>query len=197
MGWFIFLSLDYFWTYITWRTPPLSRSTTNLKQKWPQSLQWYPSCQRPKKSYFQWFLLFLKNKSVTMKPVRFREERCYFTSALPRSDALTRPQLLSIMAPVQPPWRQNLFRRTTAFIWNLTQESVGITEQQKCTSAKEIWRFFRLENLLCCHSSQLDSCCDSHYGTCTDWSNTGHLTTGIMMVGRKYIHIQAEKKESF
>lgn len=89
---------------------------------------------------------FCSNKSVTTKSVRFREERCCFTSALP--SPLTRSQLLSVMAPVQPPWRLNLFKWTTAFIWNLTQESVGITEQQTCTSAKEIWRFSRQPSLL-------------------------------------------------
>lgn len=147
VGWFI----SFYRLFLDLRhlrgAASLDKNTTDLEPCWCRSLRWCPDVSVQRKATSRDFCSS-SNKSVTTKPVRFREERRYFTSALPRSDALTRPQLLSVMAPVQPPWRQNLFRRTKAFIWNLTQESVGITKQQICTTAKEIWRFSGEPSLL-------------------------------------------------
>lgn len=84
----VFLSLN-----VTLRMLLSCRSTTDLKQKRPES------CQRPRESLLPaTFAFFPSNKSVTTKPARLTEERCYFTSALPRSGALTQPQLLPVRA---------------------------------------------------------------------------------------------------
>lgn len=141
----LFFSL---WTIFGPTSPEGRRLFTEMQLIWKRNDlkafgdAWAASVQRKATSND---VCFCSNKSVTTKSVRFREERCCFTSALP--SPLTRSQLLSVMAPVQPPWRLNLFKWTTAFIWNLTQESVGITEQT-CTSAKKIWRFSRQPSLL-------------------------------------------------
>lgn len=164
MGWFV---LPFF-LFFGITSPQGLRLFREIQIKPPKSLQCYTSCPCPAERCFKRFLLFLKWDCHDVAGEFWRRGVLFNISPPTVRSIKTAPAALcrgAIAVPASAVWhsairraffphfggsprRPTPLRRITAFIPNLRQASVGMSEEQTCADAKYIWRFYKETSLL-------------------------------------------------